>query len=557
MRVFPVSAVCGWTLGLWISVAVAAGGDFEVIATMDVGANPHGMRIEGDIAYLAMAGDDAIAVIDLKTMTIARRWPVAGTPLDLIRGAGGWLVSAFRKDYLIELKGPDGSPGASWPVGKGPSLFAPRSVGGIAYIVSEFADRLTLFDTVANRIVATYATGKQPYPGDVTRDGVLAFVPNKAEDTVSVIDLLNGRELARALVCDEPMGGALTTDDVYYLVACGGSDEVAFVNTASLKVTARITEGLGPRPFSVAVSDDGLWAFANNSGGDTVSVIDLAAGRVIERVTVGATPIVMRTWGQRLYVASEGSNTLAVIAIPKPARPVAGDKKNEIIVLGMIHGEFRTSERYSLGLLRALIREIRPDYVLTEIPPNRFDAAISGFRETGAITESRVKVFPEYTDVLFPLSREMDFEIIPTAGWNSQMAAYRRAALARIRADPARADEWAEYSAALAAMNKAIGGRDDDPRFIHTDDYDALIRAGWGTYDRLFDDELGTGGWSTINGAHYALIATALDAHSGEGGRFLITYGAAHKSWFLDQLRQRDDITLRDVAPFLDRVGAQ
>ena len=555
MRILRVAAACVWALGL--SISVAAAGDFEVVATMDVGANPHGMRIEGNTAYLAMAGDDAIGVIDLETMTVTRRWPVAGTPLDLVRGAGGWLVSAFRQNYLIELEGEDGSPGATWPVGKGPSLFAPRTVDGIAYIVSEFADRLTLFDTVANRIVATHATGKQPYPGDVTRDGVLAFVPNKAEDTVSVIDLLNGKELARTPVCDEPMGGALTVDDVYYLVACGASDEVAIVNTASLKVTARITAGFGPRPFSVAVSDDGLWAFANNSGGDTVSVIDLAAGRVIERVPVGATPIVMRAWGQKLYVASEGSNTLAVISIPEPARPVAGDKKNEVIVLGMIHGEFRKSKRYSLGLLRALIREIRPDYVLTEIPPNRFDAAISGFRETGAITESRVRVFPEYTDVLFPLSREMDFEIIPTAGWNRQMAAYRRAALGRIKSDPARAAEWAEYSAAMAAMNQAIGDRDDDPRFIHTDDYDALIREGFGTYDRLFDSELGTGGWSTINGAHYALIAKALDAHSGEGGRFLITYGAAHKSWFLDRLRARDDITLLDVAPFFDRVEAQ
>lgn len=48
--------------------------------------------------------------------------------------------------------------------------------------------------------------------------------------------------------------------------------------------------------------------------------------------------------------------------------------------------------------------------------------------------------------------------------------------------------------------------------------------------NRLFNDELGAGGWDTINAAHTANIARALDEHRGEGQRFLITYGAAHKS---------------------------
>ena len=62
------------------------------------------------------------------------------------------------------------------------------------------------------------------------------------------------------------------------------------------------------------------------------------------------------------------------------------------------------------------------------------------------------------------------------------------------------------------------------------------------TYDRYFHHDLGLGGWTNINAAHYANIARALDAHRGEGKRFLVTFGAWHKYWFLEQIQERNDV---------------
>ncbi len=123
-----------------------------------------------------------------------------------------------------------------------------------------------------------------------------------------------------------------------------------------------------------------------------------------------------------------------------------------------------------------------------------------------------------------------------------------------ISEDPDRAAEWATYQRANAHADSAIaaGGEPDDPRWIHTDAYDAAYQIRLGIYKALFNDELGPGGWDNINAAHYAYIARALDAHRGEGKRFLITYGAGHKGWFLRQLRNREDITLMEVGAFLD-----
>jgi len=554
MRYWSILAAA---LGAMLAASAGWAGDFSVVQTVKVGSHPHGIRMDAGRLYIAHTDSDDIWVLDGKTLEVREKWPLENSPLGLIKGGRGWIVAPFSGDSLIELDNHGIPSGRRWPVGKGPSLFVPKKVGGRAYIVSEFADRFTVFDTGVGAELRHYKVARQPYPADVTADGVLAFVPSKAEGVVTVIDLLNEKELARVAVCPQPEGGAFSADEVSYLVACNGSNEVVWINTASFKVTGRLKEGIGPRAFSVVTTGDGRFAFVNNVAGGTVSVIDMATRSFKEQIPVGAAPIVMRLFGQRLFVSNENSGTLSVIGIPPAAKKAVGDKNNDVLVLGMIHGQFNTSKRYSLDVLRRMVRAYGPDYVLAEIPPNRFHQAMASFRRDGRVEEPRVERFPEYIDMLFPLTRELDFTIIPTAGWNRPMSDYRNVVLSRIEKDPARAAGWQRYEAAIAKMDKAMKGRDDDPYFIHSPEYDALTKAGLGPYDELFNDDIGPGGWTTINQAHYANIERALEQLRGQGKRILITYGAGHKYWFLERLRQRTDIRLVDAKPFIDKALAE
>lgn len=238
------------------------------------------------------------------------------------------------------------------------------------------------------------------------------------------------------------------------------------------------------------------------------------------------------------------------------AQQPSGKKKNEVLVLGTIHSGHLTDKVYNVEFLKKLIKKIDPDFILTEIPPDRFDAALAEFKRDGKITESRVRVFPEYVDVIFPLTRELKFEIIPTAGWTSIMARERQMKLKAISEDPARKAEWQEYTEANKRSDEALRatGRATDPYFIHTDEYDRIQDIGLQVYNRLFNAELGLGGWDNINISHYWKIEKALEKYRYQGKRFLITYGAGHKGWFLRELRKRDDITLLEMIPFLDQV---
>jgi len=67
------------------------------------------------------------------------------------------------------------------------------------------------------------------------------------------------------------------------------------------------------------LSPDGRFGFVNETASASVSVLDIERLAIVGRVPVGRQPIVMAVHpsGRKLYVSSEGSHELTVVAIPK------------------------------------------------------------------------------------------------------------------------------------------------------------------------------------------------------------------------------------------------
>ncbi|MEM1197302.1 MAG: hypothetical protein AAGH57_14460 [Pseudomonadota bacterium] len=235
-------------------------------------------------------------------------------------------------------------------------------------------------------------------------------------------------------------------------------------------------------------------------------------------------------------IASQGVSGCAGQTAPAVAN------RTKVAVIGAIHGRHRESQRFSLGVLEKAVRAFEPDLVLTEIPPDRLAEAKRSFAAKGEVTEPRTRVFPELTDVVFPLSRALGFEIAACAGWTKELADARRAALLGIEQDPARRSQWAEHRAARSEYSQWISGRGDDPAFIHSREYDAGVQRAQTPYQIYFDPDLGAGGWTRINAAHTGLINAALDAVRGQSRRALVIFGAWHKYAIERSLLFRDDV---------------
>lgn len=221
---------------------------------------------------------------------------------------------------------------------------------------------------------------------------------------------------------------------------------------------------------------------------------------------------------------------------------------NVVAVVGAIHGGHKTSERYSLDVLRMTILKFKPDVVMVELPPDRYQIASDNFAKFGEVRESRADDFPELTEVVFPLRQKMGFTMVPVAAWSKPLADERRAALRQLENDPARAKDWSEHQAAIAAYNQAVSGKSDGPDYIHSGAYDAAVKTRQETYQRLFGDDLGAGGWTKINQAHLALMNQALDDLKGQKKRVLILFGAWHKYKIMEQMEARSDIQIFDAS---------
>ncbi|MHC4822449.1 MAG: hypothetical protein ACYTEP_00340 [Planctomycetota bacterium] len=236
------------------------------------------------------------------------------------------------------------------------------------------------------------------------------------------------------------------------------------------------------------------------------------------------------------------------------AHPAPSFGKTQVFVLGMIHGDHLTSETWGNEQVRATIRAIDPDVICPEIPPDRWPETIATWKERQVVEDSRVQVFPEYVDVMLPLSDEMDFAVEPSAGWSEYMAQARQAKIEEFQTADEYREARLEYAHDKAWLEDWLASwstpASDNPTYIHSPLYDLRTKAELGPYEHHLSDVIGRpGGWPYINNDHFLLIEKAIRTHPGK--RILVTFGAGHKYWFLEQLRWMPDVELMDVRPYL------
>ncbi|MDT8370169.1 MAG: hypothetical protein RQ745_13265, partial [Longimicrobiales bacterium] len=544
--------------------------DFRVLASLDVGLNPHQISFseDGRTAWIAAAGSNAVTVLDVPGFEVVGSIPVPGVPLGVVPTPDGLdlAVARFVAGGVVRLARAGSPLGGDRLTGAGASLLAGpyRGEMGDRYLLSvESADSVYVFDAAGFTFRAAYPVGRRPFPGAATSDFRKAFVPGYDDGTVTVIDLYNDRVLERVEVGANPSGGSVLPGDAEYAVVVRGEDRIALINAASHRVTGEIREGIGESPFSLVVAPNGRLGFVNNTVSHDVSVIDLETRRVIARLPMPEQPIVMAVHpsGETLWVASEGEDRLTVVTIPESYRDdprdrpaaryaVGAARPTEVAVMGMIHGSHRTSERWGIAEVMATIEAFDPDIICAEIPPDRWTRIETDLRERGVIEDPRVRVFPEYVDegAILPRMEELGYAVAPCAGWSREMSDRRGRIIRDFAESPETAALQAEYDRAVAAAVAALPEPElaqDDPRYIHSEAYDARQKASLALYDRYQNDVIGPGGWTNINVAHYRLIDRVIRENPGR--RILVTFGGGHKYWFLERLRERDDITLVEL----------
>lgn len=178
------------------------------------------------------------------------------------------------------------------------------------------ADGIAIVDTASHKVIKVLAAGSDPEQFDLSRDGKRLFVANEDVGRTSVVDIASGKVIATIPVGDEPEGVAVTPNGRWALVTSESDHAVAMIDTTTLEVVRTVK--VGQRPRDITFTPDSSTAYV--TGEFDASLYRLAvereepARRVLQmRKEARPMAVVLDSKRNRLYMSTGRGGTVAVL----------------------------------------------------------------------------------------------------------------------------------------------------------------------------------------------------------------------------------------------------
>jgi YVTN family beta-propeller protein len=225
------------------------------IASIEIGDHPAHVVTDpkGLRAFVTVAGEDAVAIVDLNHNEVVKK------------------IKVGRYPHGLRI-----SPDGKW-----------------AYIADVEEGAVSVIDTATLSEVARIPVGKAPVQVAFTPDGLRVYVSLRDENSVAVIDTETRSVIARVPVGRNPIQVHATPDGAFVYVANQGTeaepnDTVSVIDVAGGSVVDTIRAGAGAH--GISISRNGRYAFVSNIVDGTVSVIETESRSVIDTRAVGKGP---------------------------------------------------------------------------------------------------------------------------------------------------------------------------------------------------------------------------------------------------------------------------
>lgn len=275
----------------------------EVVGVIATGRNPRGMAIDQQRrrAYVALAGDHAIEVLDIAVGEVTNRIPLnsgdapqelALTPngqLLVVVDGGTNMVSFVDPLSYLELD--------RIPVDPGPSSVLIDPSGRFAYVFSSLTNTVTLIDIARRAVLAKAATEPGPTRGAFNRRGDGLYLIHEMSSYLGLVDpttlaerkrTYTGMGLSEVIV--DP-----ATDLIY--AARRRSGEVDLFEPLSLLSFTFIP--VGGEPLRLAIDGDENLLYVVNASRRTLQVVNLVSKRLVAEIDVDLGPYWVTMMGER------------------------------------------------------------------------------------------------------------------------------------------------------------------------------------------------------------------------------------------------------------------
>jgi YVTN family beta-propeller protein len=301
------------------SVSVIDTDKAEVVATVNVGKRPRGMKLssDGKELYVAVSGlpkcppsvpdeecaklkrdltADGIAVIDTATLKLDRLLKSGSDPEQFdVSHDGKQLFIANEDTGTLTVVGiASGAVEATVPVGKEPEGVRVTRDGRWIVVTSESGNAIYVIDAHTLKMVKSVPVGKRPRDVAFAPDGKTVYVSGEFDAsiyTTTIPDPEGATKLLQLRAEARPMGVVLDAAHKRLFVSTGRGGTVAVVSLeGGPKLVTEIQ--VGARPWGIALSHDGKRLYTANGSSNDVTIIDTTTLQVVKKVTVGKSP-----WG--------------------------------------------------------------------------------------------------------------------------------------------------------------------------------------------------------------------------------------------------------------------
>jgi PQQ-dependent catabolism-associated beta-propeller protein len=300
------------------SVSVLDTDKAEVVATVNVGKRPRGIKLshDGRQLFVAVSGlpkcppsvpdeecaklkrdltADGIAVIDTATLKLVKLLKSGSDPeqFDLSHDGRRLFVANEDTGTLTVVGIDSGNVEAIVPVGKEPEGVRVTPDGRWIIVTSESGNAIYLIDAHSLKMVKSVTVGKRPRDVAFASDGKTVYVSGEFDASLyktSIPDSDSATKLLQLRPEARPMGLVLDAQHKRLFMSTGRGGTVAVVSLESPKLVSEIQ--VGARPWGIALSGDGRRLYTANGSSNDVTIVDTTTLQVIKRVPVGKSP-----WG--------------------------------------------------------------------------------------------------------------------------------------------------------------------------------------------------------------------------------------------------------------------
>lgn len=256
-----------------------------------------------------------VVEIDANTMSIAKKYKVAGTALSMRMAPDGESLWVLAKDppALVELNLKTWKAGANVHLPGEASDFDLSSASPMAVING----RSSLINLATKKVERPLEIEDAVRVIRFRPDGKQVLAGSAASHTITVADVTTGRLMVKLPIGFAPERFCFTRDNGGQMFVTGqGMDAVAIVMPYQTAVGETILAGRSPGAMAV---DDNYLFVANEQSGD-LTVITIADRLVTAKIPVGQEPDTVIIVADYALVLNRKSGDMAVIRISKLAQ---------------------------------------------------------------------------------------------------------------------------------------------------------------------------------------------------------------------------------------------